>query len=194
MPRPAEFDRDDVLEKAMHVFWHRGYEATSIQDLVDATHLNRGSIYNAFDDKFGLFQAVMDHYGEQAPSKILVENAKSGVPRATIETFFASILKRAKKDTEHRGCLMTNTAAELCARDDQISEWARNAMQRVEDALNTLIKRGQADGTITTTQKSRALARLLLACVQGINVLAKVNPNPRLLKDVATTALTSLDG
>lgn len=193
MPRPCEFNRDAVLEKAMHVFWRRGYEATSIQDLVDATGLNRGSIYNAFDDKFGLFKAVMTHYADQAPSKQLVAAAKTGAPLPTIRQFFNDILHRAKTDPEQRGCLVTNTATELSALDPHIQDWAQSAMKRIEDALATLVKRGQADGTIANNQKPRALARMLLACAQGVNVLAKTSPDPRLLTDVVKTTLATLD-
>lgn len=193
MGRPAAFDRDTVLDAAMHVFWRKGFEATSVQDLVDATGLNRGSLYNEFDDKAGLFQAVIQHYALTAPSRALLEAVKTGAPRPTIQTFFKSLIKRAANDDDRKGCLLTNTAAELCARDAHIAHWIGDAMQRLEDGLTTLIKRGQKDGTIATDRSARTLARFLLGCAQGMLVLAKATNNPRVLKDVADTALAALD-
>ena len=193
MGRPAQFNRDTVLDAAMHVFWRRGFEATSIQDLVEATGLNRGSLYNEFADKAGLFRAVMGHYAQSAPSSALLQAANDGPPRQTIDTFFKDLIRRARTDADHKGCLITNTATELCALDDHIAAWIGDAVARLEDALTTLIKRGQKDGSISSKRKSRSLARFLLGCAQGMLVLSKVSTGTQPLKDIADNALAALD-
>jgi len=112
MALPKAFDRDDVLDKATQVFWLKGYEATSIQDLVEATGINRGSLYNTFTDKAGLFGAVLGRYTDRSSARALVANAEAGPPRATIEAFFADLVDIGAADPERRGCLLTNTAVE----------------------------------------------------------------------------------
>jgi TetR/AcrR family transcriptional repressor of nem operon len=193
MGRPAAFDRDAVLDAAMHAFWLNGFEATSIQDLVDATGLNRGSLYNEFEDKAGLFKAVVKRYAEISPTRVLVEAAATAPPRETIENFFAAIVRRARDDKENKGCLITNTAAELCARDKHIGEWVGGMIKRTEDALTELVRRGQKDGSITHDKPARTLARFLLSGIEGIIVLSKTGMNARALRDVADVTLSALD-
>ena len=192
MGRPTEFDRDAVLDAAVHAFWLNGFEATSIQDLVQATGLNRGSLYNAFTDKVGLFEEAMRHYGRNAPSRALLDAVESGPPRATIEAFFDTIVKRAN-DAERKGCLITNTAAELCARDARLGAWVAASMKRLEDAIATLVKRGQKDGSVGSAQPARSLARFLVSGAQGMLVLSKAGYDARALRDVARTTLAILD-
>ena len=91
MPRTRQFDRDGVVETAMNLFWLYGYDATSIQDLVDATGVERGSLYHAFNSKAGLFAAALDHYSGVHPAQTILGCPESDPPRATIERFFTAI-------------------------------------------------------------------------------------------------------
>src|SRR3954470_9130493 len=106
-----QFDQDEVLDRAMAVFWERGYEATSIQDVVEATGLNRGSLYATFSDKKQLFLAVLAHYADRVGNPLMAELADPN-PRQAIERMFAAILRRTSDPTQPRGCLITNTALE----------------------------------------------------------------------------------
>jgi len=148
MARPKAFDREDVLDKATQVFWLKGYEATSIQDLVEATGINRGSLYNTFTDKAGLFGAVLGRYTDRSPARTLVANADDGPPRATIEAFFADLVHIGAADPERRGCLLTNTAVELAPVDAEVAAYVRRALAVMEDALARLVERGQFTGEI----------------------------------------------
>jgi len=86
--RPREFEREEVVEKALGVFWRQGYQATSVQDLVEATGLNRGSLYDTFGDKHGLFLEVVEHYRSHVTARRLAKLEEPGPARAKIETFF----------------------------------------------------------------------------------------------------------
>ena len=88
-----QFDRGDVLERAMAVFWRNGYQATSIQDLVDATGINRGSLYTTFGDKRGLFLAVLEHYSHRFGEPMMAE-LKDPDPRRAIERMLEAIVRR----------------------------------------------------------------------------------------------------
>ena len=192
MGRPQQFDLETVVEAAMQMFWRKGYEATSIQDLVDATGLNRGSLYNTFDSKEGLFSTVCERYQQISLATPLIEVAKTAPPRVAIEDFLMTLAKRIANDPEHRGCLMVNTATELSPHNEEAREWVNTAVKDLEDALTKLIKRGQKNKTFKSKEAPRSLARLLLASIQGMLVIGKANPSPRLLNDIARTALAAL--
>src|ERR1700746_1074478 len=115
-----QFDRDEVLARATALFWRRGYEATSIRDLVEATGINRGSIYGTFGDKQRLFLAVLDHYGEKIAKPMLATLADPD-PRRAIELMFESIIRRTSDHRFPRGCLNTNTSLECPTAGDEIS-------------------------------------------------------------------------
>lgn len=197
MSRPQEFDRDDVLDRALLVFWRKGFEAASIQDLVDATGLNRGSLYNSFGDKAALFAAVMDSYLTISPTNPLVAAAQD--PDSTVNVhmlivdFFAALVTRAQNDGEHKGCLFTNTAAGAYGCSDAMSEWVREALGGLEEILTVLVKRGQQRGDLSATAKPSAIARSLIASAQGLNVMARAEASPQVLEDIATMAVRVLD-
>ena len=193
MARTKEFDRDDVVNKAINVFWSKGFEATSIQDLVDAMGINRGSIYDTFGDKAGLFEVAISHYQIDAPSQRLLINADTGNPREEIEGFFNALLNRSDCPEGRRGCLMTNSITELANRDEKMAAHFKAGVKRLEDALHSLIKRGQETGDIAPWREARPLARSLLAFAQGLTVVSKVNPGKETLSDIAATALSLLD-
>ena len=192
MARTKEFDRTEVLNKAMDVFWKNGFEATSIQDLVDAMGINRGSIYDTFGDKAGLFEATLDHYLADAPSQRLINDCENGDPEGEIESFFQAMVDIGSSPGGNKGCLITNTITELCARDHVMSEKISAGVSRLEEALFTLITRGQEDGSFDNTADARKLARFLLATAQGIRVVTKVEPDRDMLQDIVDTALKSL--
>jgi TetR/AcrR family transcriptional repressor of nem operon len=193
MARPKEFNKDDVVDKAINVFWSKGFEATSMQDLVNAMGINRGSIYDTFGNKAGLFDVAISRYQIDAPSQRLLNNANTGNPREEIEYYFNSLLDKHNCSNGQRGCLITNSIAELANRKEGIATHFKTYFRNLEDALYTLIKRGQETGEITPWREARALARSLLASAQGLTVVSKVNPGQETLSDIATTAVSLLD-
>lgn len=197
MARPQQFDRDDVLDRALLVFWRHGFEGASIQHLVDATGLNRGSLYNAFGDKAQLFAEVMDRYRANSPARCLAEAAydpdSSADVHRLIEQFFDALVQRALNDGDHKGCLFTNTSAGVYGCTDAMADWIRESLRGLEDVLTILIERGQQNGQIQSSVPASALARSLLASAQGLNVLARTGAEPDVLKDIATMAIRTLN-
>ncbi|MCV6590113.1 MAG: TetR/AcrR family transcriptional regulator, partial [Marinobacterium sp.] len=120
MARPAEFDRREVLDKAMEVFWRTGFTATSVADLVSATSLKPGSLYSAFESKRGLFVEVIDTYAARRieNAQQVLENAED--PLNAIYAFFERLRQDACQDEIGRGCLMINTMLELATEDDDL--------------------------------------------------------------------------
>ncbi len=187
-----QFNPETVVERAMEVFWRRGYEATSIQDLVEATGLNRGSLYATFHDKQQLFLAAVAYYAERVGSPLLAELADPD-PRRAIERMFAAILQRTSDPTTPRGCLITNTALECPGSGEEINRTIATWMSHQESAVYHVLLRAQATGALSRTQDCRALARFFVGVAQGLNVMHKAMADPVVLQDMVQMALQVWD-
>lgn len=192
MARPKEFEVNRVLAKAIEVFHDRGYEATTMQDLVEAMGINRQSIYDTFGDKHALFLQALARYEEVGTQHILeILELTPSVKQALQKIFYAFIDE--EPDTRLRGCLMTNSAVELAAHDTAVATKACTNRNRVEDGIAAALARAQANGEISTRHNPRALARFFFNATQGIRVTGKIVDNPAVLKDVIEVTLSVLD-
>jgi len=187
-----QFDRDEVLGRAMTLFWTRGYGATSIHELVEATGVNRGSLYGTFGDKKGTFLAAVDHYLVTV-GRSLAEELLDPDPRRAIERMFDSIIRRNSNPRFPRGCLITNTALECPTSGDAITRKIAHAIGQQESAIYRVLRRAQAEGSLSSTRDARALARFFLGVAQGLNVVNKAVADPEMLKDIVKTAMKVWD-
>ncbi len=176
----------------MALFWRQGFEATSIQDLVEAAGINRASMYATFGDKRGLFIAVLDHYLERVNGERLAILARPGSPLAAIAAFFESIIDASQGPEKHLGCLITNTLTELAPGDPEIAAKLRAGLERVEHAFVQAIRRAQDIGEIPPDRNARSLARFLVGVAQGVRVLARSGIPAARLREIATVARTAL--
>jgi TetR/AcrR family transcriptional repressor of nem operon len=196
MARPREFDRARVLDRAIEIFWQHGYEATSIQDLVDGMGIHRGSLYCAFGDKHGLFLAALDRYEEVFHSKILEQLAggsRRGRGRRAIREVFDEMVRSCAGRAGRKGCLMTNSAVELAARDRETAARVRAYTSRLEEALCRAVQTAQADGEVSSRYGARPLARFLANSLQGLRVMGMFSDDPSVLRDAARVTLSVLD-
>lgn len=187
-----QFDRNDVLNRAMTLFWRKGYQATSIQDLVQATGINRGSLYATFGDKCGLFLAVLDHYSEKVGRPQMAE-LNDPDPRRAIERMFESIVRRTSDPKWPRGCLNTNTSLECPSAGDDIGRKIAERLSQQESAIYHALRRAQAEGSLDPAQDVRALARFFVGVAQGLNVVNKAVPDPTILNDMVKVAMRVWD-
>jgi TetR/AcrR family transcriptional regulator, transcriptional repressor for nem operon len=190
--RPREFDEEFVLDAAIQCFWNRGYEATSVKDLVAETGITAASIYNAFGDKRALFRAALEHYVEDSVGERL-RRCEALPAREAIGAFFDEILRRSLIDRDHKGCLLVNSALEIAPHDTQFQRLIAGVLCRIERFFLKCIKTGQADGTITRSVAAPRLAHHLLAALMGVRVLARVRPEKALLEGAIASALALLD-
>lgn len=193
MARQKGFDRNEALDKAMKAFWARGYEATSVQDLVDCMGINRGSLYDTFGDKHKLFLAALDRYGKTNTVLRTEQLSKPGNARTMLTEFMYGFIYALISDEERRGCFMTNTAVELSPHDDDCATRIRFFFEQMERALQNLIRRGQQDGTISSARTPEDLATFFVGMLQGIRVVGKVNPDEAQLRPLVDVALSTLD-
>jgi TetR/AcrR family transcriptional regulator, transcriptional repressor for nem operon len=192
MARIKTFDPTVVIDRAMQLFWRQGYEATSVQDLVEALGIGRGSLYDTFGDKHTLFLASLDHYSEMVFTALMPPLQSDGSVRDALHQMLVQVLDLATTPSHPPGCLMTNTLAELGLRDADVAQRLLANYQQLESALIKVICRGQATGEIAGRHSAPALARFLLTTVQGLRVLAKAQPDRVLLEEVISVALTTL--
>lgn len=192
MGRPREFERDVVLDRAMQVFWTRGYAATSIHHLVDQMGIQRGSLYDTFGDKRALFFAAIDRYDQVVTAKLL---AALDDPRGknAIRRFFRLKVDLALEPGRPRGCLVTNSATELASRDRGTARRVGAVLTKIEAAFHRAVVRAQKAGEIEPTRNPRALARFLTSSAQGLSVMAKTFPERAVLEDIVKVILAALE-
>ncbi|MCC7428692.1 MAG: TetR/AcrR family transcriptional regulator [Alphaproteobacteria bacterium] len=193
MPWEKQFDTDDVLSRAMLAFWNRGYEATSMQDLVDATGVNRGSLYATYGDKHALFLSSLRRYADTVHFHRLSDLESKYEPREAIRHLFLAYTTAPSVEGWSRGCFLSNTALELAAHDRDAGKIVAEAQKRTEAALERIIKQGKASGEFASHVKPAEAAAALLASLIGLSVLTRSRPEPHLLRTIAEDAVKRLD-
>lgn len=193
MARPRTFDTERVLDDALETFWRQGYAGTSVQDLVDATGLNRASLYNAFGDKHALFIAVLKRYENQRVGRVIDTLNAAESPNTAIRTLFENVADEAATCRQKRGCLMTNAATELGAHDEETAHAVQEHFARLETAFEAALRHAQSAYEIPRKADPRALARFLANSLQGLRIMAKIGPDRAALQDVVDTTLDALD-
>lgn len=185
MPRVKDFNEFEVLNKAMNIFWRKGYASTSIQDLVEGLGIERGSLYSCYKDKRTLFKRSLQLYESKLKQKLLVSND----PVAGIKKFILDLVKECTTNSTLRGCFLINTSLELEIHDKEIQRIVRNALNQVEDFFYDSLKSSFEQGLISDQKDFRSLAQSLLSAAVSINVLSRSRPDKNLLSNIANNAL-----
>lgn len=193
MPWEKSFDMDQVLDTAMRAFWARGYEATSMQDLVNCTGINRGSLYATYGDKRALFLAALNRYIGWMRDELLADIAARHGPREAIRQSFLVFAAGQRGHVGQRGCFVTNTALEVAPHDKEIAKVVARVQRKIEAHFAELIGKGKALGEIPPHVDPAASAQGLLASFIGLAVLARSRPNKTLLLSVVDDAMRRLD-
>jgi len=193
MGRQYEFNREETLTKAMQVFWHKGYKATSMNDLVKEMGIQPGSIYNAFGDKHSLFLAAIEHYGEVVTENTLKKLNTSGSPIENIKSFFNEIISKPM-DKQCKGCLIVNTVVELAPHDDESARIVKVILKKIEKAFYDCLKKAVESGEISKEKDIKALSRYLASSTHGLLVTGKSNASKEELKDIVKVVISTLIG
>ncbi len=194
MARPIEFDREDVLRKAIGVFWQKGYGGASIKDLVEATGLQPGSLYAAFGDKRGLFLAAIDGYFEDMKGMIFTMLHTDQTPIVRIEAFFNRLVSDSVTDEHRKGCFLVNTLLEIPIHDLEINSRLQAMFGEVENEFKCVLKEHIASGEFDSRQSPEELARFLVMGIYGLRVFNKTQPDISALKSIVDNLLFVLRG
>ncbi len=192
MPKVETFDRTNVLQKATEVFHRKGYNGTSMQDLVDATELNRSSIYNSFGSKLGMFMEVLSHYQSITQNKIGKETLRAHNAADTIKLIFEMYLKEIIADVDNKGCLIFNCKSEMANQEHLIKSFMEQNQEQTIAILEDLVHNGQMEKIFNEDQSSGRYALYLYSAIQGFRMTGILNSNEDELRNLINIVLKVL--
>jgi TetR/AcrR family transcriptional repressor of nem operon len=190
MSRALKIPREEALKAAMTLFWARGYSATTLDDIQEAIGLQRGSIYAHFKSKENLFHEALDLYQTEIVAKRRARVREAASAKEGIKLFFSILIDHSLENRTHPGCLNTNTASELSVIDEKIGNRALAGLHSWEEFWFEILERSKLEADIPKEAKLRSLARLLVALTQGINLVSKVNPDKKYLRETVEAGLS----
>ena len=193
MARPRTFDKETVLNQVMVLFWEKGYGATSMMDIREATGLKPGSLYDSFGDKHQLFLQAVDHYRNTVVRKRMQKLTNPGCARERIESFFDDLIVFSLGEGKKLGCLMSNSAMELAPHDADARHVVQDNLVEIAQSFCTVVQDGIESGEFKTNETAEDIARFLTSTVQGIRVMAKAETSEDTLRTTVRLALQTLD-
>ncbi|MGD9922913.1 MAG: TetR/AcrR family transcriptional regulator [Pseudorhodoplanes sp.] len=183
-----QFNEELIVERAMLAFWRIGFGATSIDDLEKATKLKRGSLYNAFGDKEGLFVAALKRYQETV-GRDRIKCLSNDDPYLAISGFLNVLVDQMSDPKRPRGCLYTNTSLECPSVPDAVERIVAESTSAIESALHAVLERAKRQRMLDSKADTRALARFYLSVAKGMGVVHKVFGDTAMLREAARFAM-----
>jgi TetR/AcrR family transcriptional regulator, transcriptional repressor for nem operon len=192
MARTKVFNEEAVLDKAVHLFWKKGYHGTSAQDLVDELGISRSSLYDTYGDKYQLFKNSLLQYRKKFAGAMIEMINNSEDFEKTIKDVFHYVVTESLQEKCANGCFMVNSSVELAPHNAEIAQIVNDNMQDIEDALYDLIKKGQDIGQFSKSHSARALARFIFNAISGIRVASKSGVDKKVFDDIVQVTLSAL--
>lgn len=192
MPKVETFNKEFVLKKATDVFHKKGFNATSMQDLVDATALNRSSIYNSFGSKLDLFIACLKSYQGLYGIKMSETLDKADNSLHAIELLFEFYLNEIIEDKEDKGCLITNCTSEMANQEKSIINFLSSNQRSFMGLLEKLVSNGQKESVINLNRTAHEYALYLFSSIQGFRTTGILISNKTDLQTIVKTIIQTL--
>ena len=193
MARPVEFDESKVLTSAMEQFWREGYEASSVQKLLDCTGINRGTLYNSFGDKNTLFKSCVDQYNRLVEKQIAnsLKNEKLQAWDA-IKAYFDEAVINVSNKRRSMGCLLANSLCESINYDRDMKKVVRASLATIRKALVLRLKEAQKKGKLKKGISVEFAADVLMNCLYGVRVNSRDGKNSKQLRELIMHTAASL--
>src|ERR1700731_1030751 len=188
--RPRSFDTGKALDRAVDVFWRKGYEGTSLSDLTKAMGINRPSLYAAFGDKENLFRRVLDHYAE-GPASYSHAALAEPTSRAVVERLLYGTADMLTAPRNPHGCLWVQGALACGNGADPVRKELISRRMAGEAALRQRLNRARIDGDLPPDANPTSLARYIVIVIQGMSVQAAGGASRAELRHVIDIALHS---
>ncbi|QLE00061.1 TetR/AcrR family transcriptional regulator [Galbibacter sp. BG1] len=192
MARKREFDEEVVLETAKNLFWKKGYNAVSTQDLIDAFGISKSSMYGAFKDKKSLFKLALKHYTHNTSEKMIAILNENNSFQQTIHGILQQLVKENMCDAESKGCFMVNTAIELAPHDEEILTIVQQNRKNIIAAISKAIQKGIDVKELSEKNDPEALANYFYTLINGLRVEGKVVKDQKSYDDTLKIALRSI--
>ena len=194
MARPVEFEYDKVLNNAMEQFWKEGYEASSVQKLLDCTGINRGTLYNSFGDKDTFFKECVDHYNKKIEENLnnSLKNTDLGPWEAINKYFQLSVVEVSNR---HRamGCMLVNSLCESINYDRDMKKLVRSSLANIRKALVTRLNQAKKKGKIKKGVTVELAADTLMNTLHGVRVNSRDGKNAKQLGEIIKFTISSLE-
>jgi TetR/AcrR family transcriptional repressor of nem operon len=193
MARPRQFEPDEVLDRSMRQFWAHGYRETSVDDLVEATGVRPGSLYNVFHGgKRELFLGSLERYAKLVVPEKLGALERPGASVGEVRAYFDGLVTDLLSPEGRIGCLMVNTTVELAAEDSEIARVVRGHMDRLERNAARALRNAKRRGEVPANIDPKAKATQLIATAMGLMVVGKTNPGKEVLETIVNGAFAGL--
>lgn len=187
MARTKTFDENAVLDKAVHLFWEKGFLATSAEDLVNTLGICRASLYDTYGNKREIFIKSVKKYIEEQSEPLISFLLSSDDAKASITKVFNDIIVA---DNAKYGCLIVNTSVEFTGQDLEIQSLIKNINNKIENALSTVIQKSQANGKMSNKTNSNNLAQFLFNNILGLRVSLRTGKSGEAKKKIIEIALS----
>jgi TetR/AcrR family transcriptional regulator, transcriptional repressor for nem operon len=189
MARNRQFDPDEALEKAMNVFWSKGYANTSIEDLVNATGVNRYGLYEEFESKRGLFLASLNYYQQTIVKMLfeLIEAPQAALPE--VISYFSRLAELSSAQAGYLGCLMINCACEVAPYDSEVAARVECFRNRMQQGFRHALNNAKAAGQLSVESDPEQIADFLTGVVQGLSVMARSGAQPKMMANMINISL-----
>jgi len=193
MARPKEFDTEEALEKAIDLFWAKGFNACSMQDVVEGLGLSRSSIYETFGDKRQLFLASLKKYQQEGVEVMRHKLGATTDIQQTFKDMFYAFLPTGLNGYLKKSCFMVNAGIELAPHDPEIAALVQANTMEMEEILSAAIQKGQDAGQISRNLDAIALGRFIFSTLSGLYVSTASGTTDRTkLEDIIKVALSVL--
>lgn len=187
MPKVETFDKSLVLSQATEVFHDKGFNATSMQDLVDATGLNRSSIYNSFESKHNLFLECLNTYQNKYLGKLSNTLLDASNPLQAIELIFNLYLNEVTHGKDTRGCLIVNCKSEMANHNKLITNFLQKNQEQMLSFLEDLVEKGQNQKLINKNKTYKEYALYLYSSIQGFRMTSILVSDKTQLESIIKT-------
>jgi TetR/AcrR family transcriptional repressor of nem operon len=195
MARPIKYPHETLLQRALDLFWTKGYEATSVQDLLTHLDVHKGTLYASFGDKHALYLEVLAYYQRTVNERLLAVLAEPGSKVGAIRHLFDRLVASLASAEGRRGCLFTNATMEAGLAEGAVASVVIHAQAQLTEALERALTAAQQAGEMPrhAAQKTHSLALFLSTTIQGLRVMARTGPGEDSLRQVVALALSLLD-
>lgn len=190
--RPLEFDPNQALQEAMEVYWRKGYEAASLQDLLTAMGIAKSSFYQTFGSKRELFQRCLVAFRERQVQRMTTALERSPSGMAFLRSALRNTADEAEATGTPKGCLIMNTATEFAGRDAAIAELVSDGTRQFAGIFRAAIARAQTEGDIAPERNAQVLSEFLVTTMSGLRTMVKAGMAPAAITAVADVALGAL--
>ena len=193
MPRTKQFCEKETLNKAVELFWEKGFHATSMQDLVTHLGINRASLYDTYGGKEELFDKAFEHYRETSIAWLekLFEDCNS--IKEGFRKLFESAIREAATDVCRKGCFVVNTITELIPGNEKMEQILFDHKIYIEDLFVNLVQKGIDNGEISSSKNPSEVGLMLFTLYNGIRVVSKIDADFNRLQKVVNSGLSVLD-